>query len=262
VSATAPGMTVSTIDKPGRGFRLAQVSDCHLSASPDKPYRGLRADSGLEAVVAAAARWQPDVVLVTGDLSEDASETSYQRLAGQLAKLDVPVWVLPGNHDLPARMQPYFPCGPYPGATTQFAAGWQFLLLDSSRPGRIDGSIDPDQLEQLEQQLKPGVPALLALHHQPIAIGSPWIDKYHLAQPDSLLGFVAGHPEIKAVVWGHVHQVFERQIGGARFMSCPSSAANSLPGCERFTHDPAGPACRWLELFDNGGFETGILKGS
>ena len=77
-------MTASINQKPGRGFRLAQISDCHLSADPDKPYRGLRADTGLEAVIAATARWQPDAVLVTGDLSEDASESSYQRLAGHL----------------------------------------------------------------------------------------------------------------------------------------------------------------------------------
>lgn len=260
-------MTVSELNASGSGFRLVQVSDCHLPSSPDKPYRGLRADTGLEALVPKVAAWQPDAVLITGDLSEDASESSYQRLAGYIGELDAPVWALPGNHDLPERMQRYFPHGPYmqpkaapcPGAAVYRTGAWQLLLLDSSRPGRIDGSIDREQLEQLDRQLEPGVPALLALHHQPVAIGSPWIDKHRLAQPEGLLGFVADHPEIKMVVWGHVHQAFETQVGSARYMSCPSSAANSLPACERFTHDPAGPACRWLELFDDGSFETGIL---
>jgi Icc protein len=246
----------------GRGFRLVQVTDCHLPASPDKPYRGLNSDSGLRAVIAAVTGWQPDAVLITGDLSEDASAASYQRLAAEVAKPDVPVWALPGNHDLPARMQQHFPIGPYAGPVVQRAGNWQVLLLDSSRPGRIDGSIDPQHLEHLQQRLEKGVPAVLALHHQPVAIGSPWIDKYRLAEPEALLAFVAAQAEIKAVVWGHVHQAFETVIGGARFIASPSTAANSLPGCERFTHDPAGPACRWLELLPDGRFETGILQAT
>jgi Icc protein len=257
-TVAAPERT-SSKQQPGRGFRLAQISDCHLPASADKPYRGLRADSGLEQVLAAVAGWQADAVLVTGDLSEDASESSYQRLAGCIAELDVPVLAIPGNHDLPVLMQRYFPQGPYPGSAVLQAGDWQVLLLDSARPGRIDGSIDAQQLEQLEQQLQSGVPALLVLHHQPVVIGSPWIDKYRLEQPEALLEFVAEHEEIKAVLWGHVHQAFDTQIGSTRFMSAPSTAANSLPGHERFTHDPAGPACRWLELYVDGTLETGIL---
>ncbi len=251
---------VSNTIQTGRGFRLAQISDCHLPASADRLYRGLKADDGLRAVITAVAGWQPDAVLITGDLSEDASEASYQRLAAEAARLDVAVLALPGNHDLPVRMQACFPLGPYSRPALRRVGDWQLLLLDSSRPGRIDGTIDPLHLEQLQQQMERGVPAILALHHQPVAIGSPWIDKYRLAEPEAVLAFVASHPEIKAVVWGHVHQVFETVIGDTRFLSCPSTAANSLPGCERFTHDPAGPACRWLELLPDGRFKTGILR--
>lgn len=245
----------------GRGFRLVQISDCHLPADAGKPYRGLRADTGLEQLFPEIEAWQPDAVLVTGDLSEDASEASYQRLAARLGQLDVPVLALPGNHDSPARMREYFAIGPYAGPAKQRVGDWQLLLLDSSRPGRIDGRIDGEHLEKLELELERGLPALLALHHQPLEIGSPWIDKYRLQQPQALLDFVAAHPEIKAVVWGHVHQAFEARVGSARFMACPSTAANSLPGRERFTLDPAGPACRWLELCPDGRFETGLLSG-
>lgn len=262
--STAASEQSTAKPQQGRGFRLAQISDCHLPASPDKPYRGLRADAGLEKVLAAVADWQADAVLITGDLSEDASESSYQRLAARVAELDLPIFALPGNHDKPGLMQQYFPQGPYPdpgidsrpGATRMETGNWQLLLLDSARPGRVDGRIDA---RQLEQQLQAGVPALLALHHQPVAIGSPWIDKHRLEVPEALLEFVADHGEIRAVTWGHVHQAFDTRIGGCRFMSAPSTAANSLAGHERFTHDPAGPAFRGLELFADGSMETGIV---
>jgi len=258
---TTPEETTSK-QQAVKGFRLAQISDCHLPASAEKPYRGLRADTGLQQVLAAVADWQADAILITGDLSEDASEASYQRLAGHIAELKVPVFALPGNHDLPGRMQHCFPQGPYlpyPGSAVQRAGNWQLLMLDSARPGRIDGRIDAQQLERLEQQLQAGIPALLALHHQPVAIGTPWIDRYPLQQPGPLLEFVAAHPEIKAVLWGHVHRAFETVIDGRRFMSSPSTAANSLPGAARFSLDPRGPACRWFELFDDGRLDCGIL---
>lgn len=246
--------------KANGAFRLAQISDCHLPASADTSYRGLKSDPGLAAVIDTLAAWQPHALLITGDLSEDASEASYSRLAERVAQLNVPVCVIPGNHDDPARMQPYFPNGPYGGPLVFEAGGWKLLLLNSARAGRIDGSIAPEDLQKLGETLQGDAYCLLALHHQPVAIGSPWIDKYMLQQPQDLLDCVAAHSQIRAVVWGHVHQPFETQIGKTRFMSAPSTAANSLPECARFTLDPAGPACRWLELFDDGHLETGILR--
>jgi len=242
------------------GFRLAQISDCHLPASPDTPYRGLKSDPGLAAVVKAVAAWRADAVMLTGDLSEDASESSYGRLAEQLRTLNIPICALPGNHDVPEVMKRYFPLGPYDKPLRQNAGAWQLVLFNSARPRRVDGSVDYADLLQLAEWLEAGqAPLLLALHHQPIPVGSLWIDKHMLRQPQELLQCVARHPQIKAVVWGHVHQVFEQLIGQARFMSAPSAAANSLPGTDRFSLDPRGPACRWLELFDDGRLESGIL---
>ncbi len=249
--------------KQDRGFRLAQISDCHLSSNPDTPYRGLKADSGLAAVVQAVANWRADAVMLSGDLSEDASEPSYRRLAKHIHSLNIPVFALPGNHDLPELMQQYFPHGAYQGPWLQTAGAWKLMLFNSARPRRIDGCIAATDLQQLDDWLKNdgAGPALLALHHQPVPVGAPWIDKHMLDQPEDFLQCVARHPQIKAVVWGHVHQVYEAERQQTRFMSAPSSAANSLRGTDRFSLDPAGPACRWLELFDDGRLESGILYG-
>ncbi len=244
-----------------RAFRLAQISDCHLPESPDTPYRGLKSDAGLAAVVQAVAAWQADAVMLTGDLSEDASESSYVRLKEQLQTLDIPVCALPGNHDAPEMMKQYFPHGPYQEPYRQKAGAWKLVLFNTARPRRIDGSIDVADLLQLTEwlQAERGTPVLLALHHQPVPVGAPWIDKHRLREPGELLDCVAQFPQIKAVVWGHVHQAFEQLIGQTRFMSAPSAAANSLPGSDRFSPDPRGPACRWLELHDDGRLESGIL---
>jgi Icc protein len=243
----------------GHGFRLVQISDCHLPANPATPYRGLNADEGLTALVAAATAWRPDAVLLTGDLSEDASPESYRRLSSALDQIKGPVFALPGNHDETLQMARFFAAGPYQGPSVQTAGAWNLALLNSSVPGRIDGCISEDDLEALDAMLDTERPTLLALHHQPVPVQAPWIDRYMLEDPGALLQWVAAKANVKAVTWGHVHQVFETQLGAVRFVSAPSSAANSQPKSQRFTLDTAGPACRWWELFDDGRLKTGIL---
>ena len=100
-------------------------------------------------------------------------------------------------------------------------------------------------------------PCLIVMHHQPIAIGSPWIDKYPLIDPQAFLKIVDRYPDIKGVVWGHVHQEFEADRNGIAMLGSPSSAINGLPGAQRFTPDPVGAASRWIAVSANGHLPRG-----
>jgi len=242
-------------------FRLLQISDCHLSADKAAPYRGRNADAELESLIARAKAWSPDRVLVTGDLAEDASEAAYRRLGEFFSRLDAPVCVLPGNHDKDDRCRAHFPEGPWPRPLRIEAGTWRLVLLKSSIAKRVDGAIELGHLDLISQwmQAEPEHPFLLALHHQPVPVGGPWIDRYMLQEPEPLLALVESHSQIKAVVWGHVHQAFEARRGAARLLSCPSSVANSLPNVQRFTDDGRGAACRWFELHPDGELATGLI---
>jgi len=107
---------------------------------------------------------------------------------------------------------------------------------------------------------QPQCPRLIAVHHQPIIVGSPWIDKYRLGDAQTFLQLIDQYPDIKAVVWGHIHQVFESDRNGTAMLGGPSSAINSLPGMQKFTADSCGPACRWLELRADGTIRYGIIS--
>jgi Icc protein len=100
---------------------------------------------------------------------------------------------------------------------------------------------------------------LLALHHQPVPVDAAWIDRYPLQEPAGFLKIVEADPRVRCVVWGHIHHHFETRRKGVLFLGAPSTAANSLPRAERFTLDPTGPACRWLELGSTGCVEFGQL---
>lgn len=174
-----------------------------------------------------------------------------------------PVCALPGNHDDSDIMRRFFPAGPWRGPLRLPADVWRIVLLNSAVPGRIDGVLDAADLLRLEELLdeQPDAPVLLALHHQPMAVGSPWIDRYPLQDPAALLDLVRRHRQVRGVTWGHIHHAFEQQQGGVRWLGAPSTAANSVAGQARFTLDPDGPACRWFRLYADGSMEVGSAAG-
>jgi len=242
-------------------IRIVQITDCHLPADPNREYRGTNPYDNLRALLHKVSDWKPDLLLATGDLSEDASPISYSAIQQFFNPFGVPVLALPGNHDDPILLAQTFPGSPEDGMQVTEHGCWQIIRLNSCLPGKPHGRINEATLAGLEHVLArdTGRPRLLAVHHQPVEVGSPWIDKYRLFEPESFLQMIGQYPDVKVVVWGHVHQVFETDRKGTTMLGSPSSAINGLPGAQKFLPDPIGPACRWLELKADGTILTGIL---
>lgn len=235
-------------------IRVAQVSDCHLPANPDRSYRGINPYRNLESLLKKVKSLQPELILATGDLSEDGSGDSYRLIQGLFDPLGVPVLALPGNHDDPGLLVDAYPGSPTDSVQLTKHGTWQIIRLNSCLPSNPSGRLSEKTLSELESVLgqNPGRHNLVALHHQPIKTESPWIDKYCLLEPEPFLHLVDQHKAIKAVIWGHIHQVFETNRNGTLMLGGPSSAINGVPGAEKFTPDSLGPAFRWMEL-DSGG---------
>lgn len=247
-------------------LRVVQLSDCHVGADAAKLYRGVDARANLEALLEPVREWRPDLVLATGDLSEDGSPDAYAWLAEQFRSLMTPVLALPGNHDDPAAMKSRFPATATEAPLVLHGEAWQVVLLNSTVPGEVAGRLGSQRLQALDQVLAGHRrTTLVALHHQPLEIGSPWIDRYPLLDPGAFWQVLDRHPQVRLVIWGHVHQACRFERGHVTGLGSPSTASNSLPERKRFTQDPAGPACRCLELENDGVFSTGLIhaeKGS
>jgi len=244
-------------------LRIVQISDCHLSGDPARDYRGSNPHRNLKALLREVKSFAPDFILATGDLSEDASPASYQGLQKYLDQLAWPVLALPGNHDDIHRLAQVFPGSPVRDIAVTEHDKWQIIRLNSCLEQRPEGRLSQQTLNQLQQvlQCEPGRPRLLAMHHQPIPAGSPWIDRYRLFKPQVFLDLIGQAPGVKAVVWGHVHQAHETEMNATAMLGSPSSAINSSPGVKSFVEDvELGPACRWLELGSGGSIRTGIIQ--
>ena len=249
-----------------KSIRVIQITDCHLPKLPELEYRGINSHENLKLLLKKVQRFafdfEPDFILATGDLSEDASAESYQLLHQYLSNIGLPVLALPGNHDEPALLESFFPGSPVDSIEVSEYDEWQLIRINSCLPSSPAGRISDLNLAELERVFSKdsGRSRLLAVHHQPVPVDCLWIDKYKLMEADRFLRLIDQCKDVKAVVWGHVHQVFSKDRNGTLMLSGPSSAINSLPGEQTFQADPLGPACRWLELKTGGGISTGIIR--
>jgi len=244
-------------------LKIIQLSDCHVSASPDAVYRGIDPRATLQSLLPRVRDWSPDLVLLTGDLAEDASAGAYAFLRDALAKIDAPVISIPGNHDDPAGQGRYFPATATETPLVRIAKGWKLIMLNSAAEGRIEGVLSEAMLEGLGTALRQApVPTMVVLHHQPVPTDSPWIDRYALREPEAFWSIIDQYESVRAVCWGHIHHDFEALRGEVCLLGAPSTSRNSLARQKRFTGDPAGPAARWFELGADGRLGTGLLRPS
>ena len=164
---------------PKECLKVLQVTDTHLYADDGGRLLGVNTLDSFRSVIDTFLEtgWQPDLILATGDLVHDATPRGYRQLAKLLDHFGVPVYCLPGNHDVPVIMRDHLQSDFVSCPRVVDHKGWRLILLDSTERRRISGSLDQSSLEWLESELRSNREChhLVALHHQPVEVGAPWI---------------------------------------------------------------------------------------
>ncbi|GAA5525150.1 3',5'-cyclic adenosine monophosphate phosphodiesterase CpdA [Microbulbifer aestuariivivens] len=250
-------------EKPqGRPHRLVQFTDPHIGGRPDYQLLGLDTGRTLDEVLGRIERDQPaaELLVATGDITANGSEAAYQRFLARMQKVDTRWCWLPGNHDVVGRMHQLAP----DRFVDELALGaWRLLLLDTSVENLICGGLSDARLDRLASLLQrdPERPVLILMHHQPVPVGSDWIDGHMLHQGrERFLELVRATPQLRAIVWGHVHQQFDGQLGHVGLHSTPSTSVQFTPGSGPFAVDEKMPGYRWLDLYDDGRYATGVER--
>jgi Icc protein len=259
MSATGP-----FVDLPPGSLRILQVTDTHLYGDPGGRLLGLNTLSSLDQVL-ALARWslgEIDLILATGDLVHDASPRGYARLQERLAAFGIPVYCIPGNHDLSARMAQHLAGNGVHLVPSTVHGDWLLVFLDSTIPEEDGGHLSAEELERLETTLDshPDKHALICLHHHPLPTGSAWMDEMAVDNAEELLTLVQSHPRARGILWGHIHQHFERCVNGSWFLGSPSTCIQFTPGAPDFGLSYEPPGYRWLALLPNGEIRTGLHR--
>lgn len=205
--------------------RVATVSDLHVGQrhcgllptvrDPDNaeahPVRCLR------AALSEIAAWAPDLLVVKGDVADDATAEQYETAARELKAVDAPMLVLPGNHDGAShRGDDIVAClGVHgmdvtTGVSFHDLPGLRVVALGTNHPGgRHWGHLTEDRLAALAEVLReaPG-PCLLTLHHSVQVTGVPthWPIGVWGRQAHRLLRTVQRSNPATFVTTGHSHR--------------------------------------------------------
>lgn len=245
-------------------IRLVQVTDSHIFADPEGCLLGLNTRESFEAVCERVAKeeWRPDALLATGDLAQDSSPESYKYLADYFYEMDIPSFWVAGNHDNPETMEMYLSNGKVSPAKHLIIGHWQIILLDSSVVGKVYGELDQQELDFLEKTLSRYTDkhTLVVLHHQPVEVGSKWLDGIGLNNREEFRNIIAKYKHVRGVLWGHVHQEFDKSIDGVQWIASPSSCVQFTPGSEDFSADTKAPGYRYLNLFSDGRIESVVHR--
>lgn len=229
--------------------RIVQLTDLHLFCDRARlknvpTWETLR--DVCRHVKTHAGKW--DLLVLTGDLAHDELAETYELLREELGDWLPRCRLVPGNHDNRAGLRTVF--SDIVPATDEFISfaedlsGWRILGIDSHQPGEVPGRIKPEQLDWLSRELKQhrDQPTLLFLHHPPIPVNSPWLDKIGLENPEPFQQLIAEHPQIQAIITGHVHHEFRGKLGTADVLTSPSTSLQFEPKGEdsSYTNDPPG----------------------
>jgi Icc protein len=256
---------VKQVSPVGNTLHVVQITDTHLKSKPGGRLVGMDTDHSLLHVIDLVRHERPrlDLVLGTGDISDHGSEEAYRRAGEIFGSLGAPVAWVAGNHDCADTMAKVL--GGENGLDRAVVSEhWMCVLLNSQVPGEVGGHLGESELawlvQCLEQASASGQHALVCLHHQPVPMGSAWIDEQmvedHMAFFEQLDRFGC----VRGVLWGHVHQQLDTVRRGVQLMASPSSCIQFSPGSADFKVDEQAPGYRWLDLHPDGRIDTGVSR--
>lgn len=247
---------------PADGLNVLQITDCHLYADPSRCLLGINTLETFDQILEQALReaGRPDLIMATGDLVHDASDSGYKRLLGRFKLTEIPTYCLPGNHDQPGKMTQLLNQDNVHCIPSVQAKDWSLVFLDSTIPGSDGGRIDQRQMALLKQLLEehPDKNTLISMHHHPLPVGSRWMDTMVLEQPQAFFDLLQKHPQVKGLLCGHIHQNFEATYQGLKILGSPSTCVQFTAGEDDFAIDPAPPGYRWLSLQADGEIVSGL----
>jgi len=233
---------------------IAQISDTHVKAGNVRLFGEVDVAEHFTKLVARleALSPKPDIVIHTGDITNDGEAADFAQAAHCLSQISVPVYIALGNHD--RRETARQALGHLPGIPSKGRFSYviddhpvRIVMADTLVEGSSQGELGAEQLKWLDQTLAaaPDKPTFVGLHHPPFATGIGFMDRIGLRDRADFAQVISRHPQVKRVGAGHVHRPFTAQFGGTIAMICPGAAhqvvADFTPdSAEYWNADPPG----------------------
>ena len=213
---------------------IAQITDTHIKRAGRLAYQKIDTARNLAACVDHVMHLveKPDLVLMTGDLTDFGHPEEYALLRRLLDPLDMPLFLLPGNHDDRDNLRDAFGDHGYLKEGGEFvhyaidAYPLRMVGLDTTVPGKPGGEMCDARLAWLDRLLglAPEKPTILFMHHPPIVTGIRHMDVNNCGNAEALGELVERHPQVFQIVCGHVHRPIHTHWHGVTVTIAPSSS--------------------------------------
>ena len=204
--------------------RIVQITDLHILADEGATISGVNTSQSLTKVIdhIQSLTPPPQLVIASGDLTDDGSAPAYRKLKSLFKKLDYPIYILAGNHDETDVMQSEL-VGDNVFYQRQIPlANWQILLVNSKAEDDSFGFVSKTELCWLDDELdKANQPVLLAMHHTPLRLCASPTCQFKNA--DELLSVIKNYKIARGLVAGHTHNDVEEVHDNLRIMTTPST---------------------------------------
>jgi 3',5'-cyclic AMP phosphodiesterase CpdA len=215
---------------------IAQISDLHLKSDQAFAYDVADTADALRRTVDHLNHMvsDPDVVLITGDISDDGSRQSYDLARKLLFDLKAPFYLIPGNHDQKKHLLEAFNFHRYllegvsgkEGNYLCYAIDdypVRLIGIDTVTPGLHGGGIGPNRLKWLDDTLskRANIPTLVFMHHPPFASGIGHMDREVFHGREQLREVICRHPQVQRITCGHIHRAITCGFGGTVATVCP-----------------------------------------
>lgn len=188
---------------------LLHLSDLHF---------GTERPECIRAIQKFCIEQQPEVVVVSGDLTQRAKFREFLACKQFLESLKTPYFVVPGNHDIPLYHlwnRAFRPFGLYQlffGSLENTLVTQHFYLIGMNsirRRYHTRGSISLEQIQKVDQQLMqaPANKLKIIVSHQPFYTAK---ENHHLKDCPALGQFAIqewGKHQLYALLHGHLHLV-------------------------------------------------------
>ncbi|MFI5061487.1 MAG: metallophosphoesterase family protein [Actinomycetales bacterium] len=188
-------------------LRILHLSDTHLFGHGRLHYGIVDTLAALDRVLEWAAELDSvDVVVASGDLSDDGSPESYRllddRLQAWAGSRGAQIAYAMGNHDLSEGFEAIL------GSRERvlWVGGFRIVTVDSTVPGAGYGLVDGERLRRLADALAQPAPngTVVVLHHPPVPPTTGLFETLQLVDPVPLLEVCAA-ADVRLILAGHYH---------------------------------------------------------
>lgn len=215
---------------------IAQASDFHICKNGEYAYEVSDSLSGLSRFIKNINKlpFPIDFLAVTGDLSSDGSISSYEIIKKHLEKINIPYYLIPGNHDKKKNMAEVFKEHEYLQNIIDgrliysfFIDNKKIIFLDSASDDESEGgggNLTEGVLEALEAELNTKKETIVFLHHPPFSTGIGFMDKQCFKNRKKLLEVLKNTGNIILIGCGHIHREIFVKKEGLNICTAPSTA--------------------------------------